>query len=93
MTGPNLSWNANYPWGMADDLSPRILLRRLNAVLEPTKQAVLDVKATLDANGVTTKTPCFGRCRGRPSTVPRRTRSATAGAGPEGNSWPTPWTT
>ena len=38
MTGPNLSWNANYLWGIADDLSPRILLRRLNAVLEPTKQ-------------------------------------------------------
>ena len=53
MTGPNLSWNANYLWGIADDLSPRILLRRLTAVLELTKQAVLDLKATLDANGVT----------------------------------------
>ena len=66
MTAPNLNWIANYIWGIADDvlrdvyvrgkyrdvILPMTVLRRLDAVLEPTKQAVLDMKATLDAAGV-----------------------------------------
>ena len=61
-TTPNLSWIANYIWGIADDvlrdvyvrgkyrdvILPMTVLRRLDAVLEPTKQAVLDMKAWLD---------------------------------------------
>jgi type I restriction enzyme M protein len=57
-----LSWIANYIWGIADDvlrdlyvrgkyrdvILPMTVLRRLDAVLEPTKQAVLDMKAKLD---------------------------------------------
>ena len=67
MTAPNLNWIANYIWGIADDvlrdvyvrgkyrdvILPMTVLRRLDAVLEPTKQAVLDMKASLDAAGVT----------------------------------------
>jgi type I restriction enzyme M protein len=58
-----LNWIANFIWGVADDVLrdlyvrgkyrdvvlPMTVLRRLDAVLEPTKQAVLDMKASLDA--------------------------------------------
>ena len=61
-TAPNLTWIANYIWGIADDvlrdvyvrgkyrdvILPMTVLRRLDAVLEPTKRAVLDMKAWLD---------------------------------------------
>src|SRR2546422_189867 len=57
-----LNWIANFLWGIADDvlrdlyvrgkyrdvILPMMVLRRLDAVLEPTKQAVLDMKASLD---------------------------------------------
>jgi type I restriction enzyme M protein len=57
-----LSWIANFIWGIADDvlrdlyvrgkyrdvILPMTVLRRLDAVLEPTKKAVLDMKASLD---------------------------------------------
>src|SRR5437899_2798853 len=57
-----LNWIANFIWGIADDvlrdlyvrgkyrdvILPMMVLRRLDAVLEPTKQAVLDMKASLD---------------------------------------------
>ena len=66
MTTPNLNWIANYIWGIADDvlrdvyvrgkyrdvILPMTVLRRLDAVLEPTKQAVLDTKAWLDEQGI-----------------------------------------
>ena len=66
MTPPNLNWIANYIWGIADDvlrdvyvrgkyrdvILPMTVLRRLDAVLEPTKQAVLDMKAWLDEQGI-----------------------------------------
>jgi type I restriction enzyme M protein len=58
-----LNWVANFIWGIADDvlrdlyvrgkyrdvILPMVVLRRLDAVLEPTKQAVLDMRASLDA--------------------------------------------
>jgi type I restriction enzyme M protein len=61
-----LSWIANFIWGIADDvlrdlyvrgkyrdvILPMMVLRRLDAVLEPTKQAVLDMKALLDQAGI-----------------------------------------
>src|SRR5438034_6200561 len=61
-----LNWIANFIWGIADDvlrdlyvrgkyrdvILPMMVLRRLDAVLEPTKQAVLDMKASLDAAGI-----------------------------------------
>ena len=62
----DLNWIANYIWGIADDvlrdlyvrgkyrdvILPMTVLRRLDAVLEGSKQAVLDMKAMLDAAGV-----------------------------------------
>lgn len=63
MTSSNLNWITNYIWSIADDvlrdlyvrgkyrdvILPMTVLRRLDVVLEPTKQAVLDMKASLDA--------------------------------------------
>ena len=65
-TTPSLNWIANYIWGIADDvlrdvyvrgkyrdvILPMTVLRRLDAVLEPTKEAVLDMKAWLDEQGI-----------------------------------------
>ena len=62
----DLNWIANYIWGIADDvlrdlyvrgkyrdvILPMTVLRRLDAVLEDSKRAVLDMKTTLDAAGV-----------------------------------------
>lgn len=61
MQNGQLNWIANFIWGIADDvlrdlyvrgkyrdvILPITVLRRLDAVLEPTKQAVLDMKASL----------------------------------------------
>src|SRR5207245_9814930 len=61
-----LNWIANFIWGIADDvlrdlykrgeyrdvILPMTVLRRLDAVLAPSKQAVLDMKAALDKQGV-----------------------------------------
>ena len=58
---------ANFIWNVADDvlrdlyvrgkyrdvILPMTVLRRLDAVLEPTKQAVLDMKESLDKAGIT----------------------------------------
>ena len=66
MNNSDLSWIANYIWGIADDvlrdlyvrgkyrdvILPMTVLRRLDAVLEDGKQAVLDMKAALNAAGV-----------------------------------------
>ena len=62
----DLSWITNYIWSIADDvlrdlyvrgkyrdvILPMTVLRRLDAVLEDSKQAVLDMKDTLDAAGI-----------------------------------------
>ena len=62
MDQAQLNWITNFIWGIADDtlrdvfvrgkyrdvILPMTVLRRLDAVLEPTKQAVLDMKAALD---------------------------------------------
>jgi type I restriction enzyme M protein len=66
MSNGNLNWIANFIWGIADDvlrdlyvrgkyrdvILPMTVLRRLDAELEPTKQAVLDMKASLDEAGI-----------------------------------------
>ena len=63
----DLNWITNFIWGIADDvlrdlyvrgkyrdvILPMTVLRRLDSVLEPTKQAVLDMKASLDKAGIT----------------------------------------
>ncbi|MHC4143387.1 MAG: type I restriction-modification system subunit M [Planctomycetota bacterium] len=62
MEQSQLNWIASYIWGIADDvlrdlyvrgkyrdvILPMTVLRRLDAVIEPTKQAVLDMKTSLD---------------------------------------------
>lgn len=63
----NLNWIANFIWGIADDvlrdvyvrgkyrdvILPMTVIRRLDAVLEPTKQNVLEMKKNLDTAGIT----------------------------------------
>jgi type I restriction enzyme M protein len=67
MSTGDLTWITNFLWSIADDvlrdvyvrgkyrdvILPMVVLRRLDAVLEPTKQAVIDMKAALDRVGVT----------------------------------------
>ena len=66
MSTTDLNWIANYIWGIADDvlrdlyvrgkyrdvILPMTVLRRLDAVLEDSKRAVLDMRASLDAAGI-----------------------------------------
>ena len=66
MHNADLNWITNYIWGIADDvlrdlyvrgkyrdvILPMTVMRRLDAVLEENKQAVLDMKSSLDAAGV-----------------------------------------
>ncbi len=66
MESNQLNWIANFIWGIADDvlrdlyvrgkyrdvILPMTVLRRLDAVLEPTKQAVLKMKEQLDTAGI-----------------------------------------
>jgi type I restriction enzyme M protein len=61
-----LNWIANFIWGIDDDvlrdlyirgkyrdvILPMTVMRRFDAVIEPTKQAVLDMKASLDKAGI-----------------------------------------
>ncbi len=66
MESSQLTWITNFIWGIADDvlrdlyvrgkyrdvILPMTVLRRLDVVLEPTKQAVLDMKTGLDKAGI-----------------------------------------
>jgi len=66
MSDNSLSWIANFIWGIADDvlrdvyvrgkyrdvILPMTVIRRLDAVLEPTKEAVLKMKERLDQAGI-----------------------------------------
>jgi len=67
MDQAQLNWLTNFIWGIADDtlrdvfvrgkyrdvILPMTVLRRLDAVLEPTKKAVMEMKAALDREQVT----------------------------------------
>lgn len=66
MDSTQLNWIAGFIWGIADDvlrdvytrgkyrdiILPMTVIRRLDAVLEPTKPAVLAMKQQLDAAGI-----------------------------------------
>jgi len=79
MTQPQLSWITNFIWGIADDvlrdlyvrgkyrdvILPMTVLRRLDAVLEPTKQAVLDTKMLLDRAGITNQDQALRQAAGQ----------------------------
>ena len=72
-TNGNIGWIANYIWGIANDvlrdlyvrgkyrdvILPMTVLRRLDVVLEDTKQSVLDMKTSLDAAGVVEQDPAL----------------------------------
>src|SRR5881409_2746984 len=74
-----LNWIANFIWGIADDvlrdlyvrgkyrdvILPMMVLRRLDAVLEPTKQAVLDMKASLDKAQIVHQDPALRQAAGQ----------------------------
>jgi type I restriction enzyme M protein len=79
MEAQQLQWIANFIWGIADDvlrdlyvrgkyrdvILPMTVLRRLDAVLEPTKQAVIDMKAALDQAGITHQDPALRQAAGQ----------------------------
>src|SRR5467141_2164764 len=79
MEQSQLNWIANFIWGIADDvlrdlyvrgkyrdvILPMVVLRRLDGLLEPTKQAVLDRKAKLDKAGITNQDPALRQAAGQ----------------------------
>ena len=79
MSNGDLNWITNFIWGIADDvlrdlyvrgkyrdvILPMTVLRRLDAVLEPTKQAVLDMKASLDKAGIVHQDQALSKAAGQ----------------------------
>src|SRR5437762_2526329 len=79
MEHQNLSWITNFIWGIADDvlrdlyvrgkyrdvILPMTVLRRLDAVLEPTKQAVLQMKSSLDEAGIVNQDAALRQASGQ----------------------------
>lgn len=79
MSNGDLNWIANFIWGIADDvlrdlyvrgkyrdvILPMMVLRRLDAVLEPTKAAVLAMKENLDKVGVTNQDAALRQAAGQ----------------------------
>ena len=79
MDQPQLNWIANYIWGIADDvlrdlyvrgkyrdvILPVTVLRRLDSLLEPTKPAVLEMKATLDKAGIVNQDQALRKAAGQ----------------------------
>ncbi len=93
MSSLNIS---NFIWGIADDvlrdvfvrgkyrdvILPMTVIRRLDAVLEPTKQEVLEMKQRLDDAGVTNQAPALCQASGESfyNTSPFRLRDLTSRA-------------
>jgi type I restriction enzyme M protein len=79
MSNGDLNWITNFIWGIADDvlrdlytrgkyrdvILPMMVLRRLDAVLEPTKQAVLAMKENLDKAGITNQDAALRQAAGQ----------------------------
>jgi type I restriction enzyme M protein len=75
MSNGDLNWIANFIWGIADDvlrdyyvrgkyrdvILPMTVIRRLDAVLEPNKKAVLEMKRHLDEAGVSNQDAALRR--------------------------------
>ena len=101
MKSTELSWITNFIWGIADDvvrdlyvrgkyrdviLLPMVVLRRLDAVLEGTKEDVLAMKASLDEAGITNQDQALRQAGGQappigptqPSCSSQRLRSSRA---------------
>ncbi len=74
-----LKWIANFIWNIADDvlrgvyvrgkyrdvILPMVVIRRLDAVLEDTKDAVLERKATLDKAGIVNQAAALKQVAGQ----------------------------
>src|SRR4051812_47918839 len=79
MSNVEVNWIGNFIWGIADDvlrdlyvrgkyrdvILPMVVLRRLDAVLEPTKQAVLAMKSNLDKAGITNQDAALRQASGQ----------------------------
>jgi len=79
MEQSQLNWIVNFIRGIADDvlrdlyvrgkyrdvILPMTVIRRLDSVLEPTKQAVLEMKSTLDAAGITNQDQALRQAAGQ----------------------------
>ena len=79
MDHSKLNWIANFIWSIADDvlrdlyvrgkyrdvILPMTVLRRLDTVLEPTKQDVLDMKRSLDGAGVANQDQALRQAAGQ----------------------------
>jgi type I restriction enzyme M protein len=88
MSNGDLNWIANFIWGIADDvlrdiyvrgkyrdvILPMVVIRHLDAVLEPTKKAVLDMKKTLDDAKITNQDAALRQASGQAfyNTSPRK---------------------
>jgi len=100
MDQSQLNWLTNFIWNIADDLLrdvyvrgkyrdvilPMTVLRRLDAVLEPTKQAVLDMKAALDREKVINQDDASAPPLARRSTTPRPSFCVTSNPAPRSRS-------
>ena len=79
MNHSDLHWITNFIWGIADDILrdlyvrgkyrdvilPMTVLHRLDAVIEPTKKAVLDMKAMLDKAKINDQDMALRRAAGQ----------------------------
>ncbi len=79
MENHQLNWIANFIWGIADDvlrdvyvrgkyrdvILPMTVIRRLDALLEPTKRAVLDMRERLDKAGITNQDAALRQASGQ----------------------------
>src|SRR3712207_4636400 len=91
MEQTQLNWLTNFIWGIADDvlrdvyvrgkyrdvILPMTVIRRLDAVLEPNKQAVMDMKQRLDAAKVSHQMWHYAMRPVRRSITRRRLRYVT----------------
>jgi len=79
MDQAKLNWITNFIWGIADDvlrdlyvrgkyrdvILPMIILRRFDAILEPTKKAVLNLKDSLDKAKITNQDQALRQASGQ----------------------------
>lgn len=79
MSNGDLGWITNFIWGIADDvlrdvyvrgkyrdvILPMTVIRRLDAVLAPTKPAVLEMKASLDKAGIANQDAALRQAAGQ----------------------------
>ena len=79
MSNGDLNWITNFIWGIADDalrdlyvrgkyrdvILPMMVLRRLDAVLEPGKPDVLSMKGNLDKAGITNQDAALRQAAGQ----------------------------